>query len=240
MSQKSRTSIPISKYSSSTGGSGSPSYDDVVALGRELADSLQADDTLGRWMAQYIADLINRAKTAEGLDRDKLQRECAAEILRLWSHRHSFRNPQRPMASYEPIYRALARLDPENPPWSFLRSFDSDTAPTADQLVTNALLTAALAIEDAARDAVRELIVGAAEVAAEKEAKWLDLAKQITDEESGFVKVFRRLNRAGTEDALDGSADEAADDGAFQALEALSAACRAAREVVELSRGPAA
>jgi hypothetical protein len=195
---------------------------------------------LGRWMAHYVADLINRAETANSLDRDKLRHECAAEILRLWSHRHSFRNPERPMASYEPIYRALARLDPENPPWGFLRSFDSDSAPTVDQLEINALLKAALVIEDAARDAVRELIVRAAEVAAQREAKWVELAKQIKDDESGFVKVLRNLNRPGVDGVLDGSSAEADDDDddddGIQALEALSAACRAARGMVELSR----
>src|SRR5947207_10373544 len=124
----------------------------MVAHWRDLAGWLYARDMLGRWIGQYTADLINRVEFADGPDRDKLQRECAAEILRLWSHRHNFRNPDRPMASYEPLYRALARLDPENPPWSYLRSFDSDTAPTADQLGINAVLKAALAIEDAARD----------------------------------------------------------------------------------------
>jgi hypothetical protein len=191
-------------------------------------------------MAQYIADLINRVETADGTNRDELQGECAAEILRLWSHRHSFRHPERPMASYEPLYRALARLDPENPPWSYLRSFDSDTAPTADQLGTNAVLKAALAIEDAARHTVRALIIRAAQVASQKEAKWLELAKQIEDDESGFVKVLRLLSRTEADDGLDGSADQAAGDDAVQALGALSAACHAAQEVVELHPGPAA
>src|SRR5690348_2545343 len=104
MSLEPGTSIPVSKYSSTTGGSGSLSYDEVVALGRELADSLDSHDMLGRWMAQYIADQINRVEAADGPNRNELQRECAAEILRLWSHRHSFRHPERPMASYEPLY----------------------------------------------------------------------------------------------------------------------------------------
>ncbi|WP_431946879.1 hypothetical protein [Micromonospora marina] len=242
MSQDPATSVPISKYSSSTGGLGSSSYDDVVVLGRELTDSLDSNDTLGRWMAHYIADLIDRAETADGPDRDTLQHECAAEIMRLWSHRHSFRDPQRPMASFEPVYRALARLDPDNPPWSFLRTFSPDTAPKADQLEINALLKAALEIEDAARDAVRELIASAAGVASHKEAKWIDLAKHIQDEESGLVGVLRRLRYAGVDDAPDESADELGESmdevaapTAVQALEALATACRAALEVVDES-----
>jgi hypothetical protein len=214
------------------------SFDDVVALGRQLADSLDSHDSLGRWMAHYIADLINRVEIADNSDRDKLQRECATEILRLWSHRHSFRNPGRPMASFEPIYRALARLDPENPPWSYLRGFDRDIAPTAEQLAINAVLKAALAIDDTARDAVRELIVRAAKIASQAEAKWLEFAKQIEDEESGFVKVFNRLGRGGG--GLVGSEDQADGDDATKSLEALAAACSSAREAVELHREPRA
>ncbi|MFI7575640.1 hypothetical protein [Micromonospora sp. NPDC049497] len=71
-------------------------------------------------------------------------------------------------------------------------------------------MKAALAIEDAARDAVREPIVSAAEVASQQEGKWLDLAEQTRDEESGFVKVLRSLSRARADDAPDGS-DEAAE-----------------------------
>jgi hypothetical protein len=213
------------------------SYDDAVALGRELAASLDSHDTLGRWMAQYIADLIYRAETAGSPDRDKLQRECAGEILRLWSHRHSFRNLDRPMANYEPIYRALTRLDPENPPWSYLRDFDRDTAPTVDQLAINAVLKAALAIDDAARDTIRALIVHAAQIASQKEAKWLELAKQIEDEEAGFVKVLKRLNRE--DPRLVESDGQAIGDDATQSLEMLATACRAAHEAIEPNRDTA-
>lgn len=187
-------------------------------------------------MAHYIADLISRAETAENSARVTLQRECSAEILRLWSHRHSFRNPDRPLASYEPLYRALDRLDPESPPWSFLRTFEQDTAPTPDQLEVNNLLKAAIAIEEAARDAVRELILSAAEVATQREAKWLELARKIQDDESALIHTLRRLRRTDTDDDVDESASEQADDAAVQALERLSAACRAALEATFTSR----
>jgi hypothetical protein len=206
----------------------------VVALGRELADSLDPFDTLGRWMAHYIADLISRAETAENPDRVTLQRECSAEILRLWSHRHSFRNPDRPLASYEPLYRALDRLDPESPPWSFLRTFEQDTAPTTEQLEVNTLLKAAIAIEEAARDAVRELILNAVEVATQKEAKWLEAARKIQDDESTLIYTLRRLRRTDTDDASDEPASDQANNTPVQALETLSAASRTAREAVDL------
>ncbi|GAA4462548.1 hypothetical protein GCM10023170_067490 [Phytohabitans houttuyneae] len=189
-------------------------------------------------MAHYIADLIYRAEGADNSDRDRLQRECADEILRLWNHRGSFRNPDRPMASYEPIYRALGRLDPENPPWTYWRGFNRDNAPTPDQLEINTLLKAALAIEEAARDAVRELILAAAHAATLKEAKWLDLAKHIDDGETGLFRAFARLRHARTDDEPDESADEEPADDAVRALAALSTACLRAREVAELHRGP--
>jgi hypothetical protein len=181
-------------------------------------------------MAHYIADLIGRAEAAENSDRATLQRECSAEILRLWSHRHSFRNPDRPFASYEPLYRALDRLDPESPPWFFLRTFEQDNVPTTDQLEVNNLLKAAIAIEEAARDAVRELILSAAEVANQKEAKWLELARKIQDDESALIHTLRRPRRTDLDDDVNDSASDQANNAAVQALERLSAACRAARE----------
>lgn len=185
-------------------------------------------------MAHYIADLINRAEAADGPDRVTLQRECAAEILRLWSHRHNFRNPDRPLVSFEPIYRTLHRLDPENPPWFFLRTFEPDAAPTSDQLEVNTLLKEAIAIEEAARDAVRELVRSAAEVAAQKETKWLELARKLEDDESTLLNTLRRLRRAHGDDDVEESANEQPDNATVRALERLLAACRIAREAVEL------
>jgi hypothetical protein len=128
------------------------------------------------------------------------------------------------LASFEPLYRALDRLDPDNPPWFFLRTFEPDATPTADQLEINTLLKAAIVIEEAARDAVRELILSAAQVATQKEAKWLELARKIQDDESALIYTLRSLRRMGADDDMDELASDQADNAAVQA----SMPCRTA------------
>ncbi|WP_412538504.1 hypothetical protein R8Z50_21935 [Longispora sp. K20-0274] len=176
-------------------------------------------------MAHYIADLINSAERATGPDRDSIRLECAAEILRLWSHRLSFPSTRPPTASFEPIYRALTRLDPDQPRWSFFGLFNSDSAPTDEQLEINTLLRLALNVEEAARDAVRELITSAAQRAAQHEAKWLELAANLIDEKSQPLGALRRLRLADTTMRESERVSAGRD---ITAIERLSTACLAA------------
>ncbi len=63
----------------------------VVNLGQRIVRELGfADrvDTLGRWMAHRIAELMERADQAQDdQEREATRRECADLILRLWAHR---------------------------------------------------------------------------------------------------------------------------------------------------------
>lgn len=76
-----------------------------------LEDSV---DTLGRWMAHYIASLMEAAAQEQGEKRDVFQRECFSTILTLWKHRSEWPNGSRPYEDLEPVYRAMASLDPED------------------------------------------------------------------------------------------------------------------------------
>jgi hypothetical protein len=60
-------------------------------LGKKIVDELELTDsvdTLGRWMAHYIAELIERSEAALEEERESLKCECADTILRLWEHRN--------------------------------------------------------------------------------------------------------------------------------------------------------
>ncbi len=73
-------------------------------------------DTLGRWMAHHVAELIQAADTASGDDRVKKMQACREAILDLWSHRHELPDGTRPFERCEPVLRALESLDPEGTP----------------------------------------------------------------------------------------------------------------------------
>ena len=84
----------------------SPRFDQVMALGRRLVCELgieEATDTLGRWMAHYIAELMDVVENCPPEERGGAQRACFKAILELWSHRAEFPNGVRPFRELEPI-----------------------------------------------------------------------------------------------------------------------------------------
>lgn len=71
----------------------------------DLEDS---NDTLGRWIAHRIAELMERAEQAEGeSEREEARRECADLILRVWSRRSGWPYGQ-PLAKIASALKDLA------------------------------------------------------------------------------------------------------------------------------------
>ncbi len=68
----------------------------IRELGEQILAELDAsrtNDTLTRWLAHHVADLIKRADAAAaegGADADRLARETRTAILRLWQHRSAW------------------------------------------------------------------------------------------------------------------------------------------------------
>src|ERR1035437_5611721 len=87
----------------------------LLALGKRIVEELGPDqevDTLARWMAHYIAELIQAAEAATSEARPARMAECAAAILDLWKHRSHVPHDRRPFEDLEPILNALQSLDP--------------------------------------------------------------------------------------------------------------------------------
>jgi hypothetical protein len=106
----------------------------VLDLGRALVNELGLDDsvdTLGRWMAHYIAELIEDADTCDTADRAAKMSTSADIILKLWEHRHQLSERKRPFLDLEPILRAIQSLDPSDEtlryfPASMMEAKDTD------------------------------------------------------------------------------------------------------------------
>lgn len=89
----------------------------IINLGKALVEELGLNpgvDTLARWMAHYVAEQMTIAGNATGDDKIRAEQHCFEIILKLWEHRSSLPNGRRPFESFEPIFRALEKLDPEN------------------------------------------------------------------------------------------------------------------------------
>lgn len=89
------------------------------ALVKELQDESHSVDALSRWMAHYIAEQMMLAEQSTDGEREEARERCFETILKLWSNRQSFPYDGRPLQSFDPVFRALERLDPENQAQSY-------------------------------------------------------------------------------------------------------------------------
>jgi len=90
----------------------------TINLGKALVEELKLNpgvDTLSRWMVHYIAEQITVAEKATGDKKRITEQRCFETILKLWQHRSALPNGHRPFESFEPVFHALAKLDPDNP-----------------------------------------------------------------------------------------------------------------------------
>lgn len=107
-----------------------------MELGQHLVRELGFEDgvdTLGRWMAHHLAELLDQAqneRTSAG--RAKARKEARETILRLWDHRTSIPGKAYPLAPYGDILAVLARLRPDANPFRYLRLNQSTDELAAD------------------------------------------------------------------------------------------------------------
>lgn len=170
-------------------------FERTLALGKQLAHDLDSDDILGRWMAHHLGDLIVRAEITTGAQGEALRREAADLTIRLWEHRSTTPLRSRPTEALQPAMDALQRLG-ETGRWRFYNMFNLDTGPDHDDIAGNALLRVALDMESTVRDAVRHIIVAAAEEAADTESSWLAAAAHLQpDDQVHVLQLIRRMRR---------------------------------------------
>jgi hypothetical protein len=109
----------------------------AIALGELLVKELgppRQTGMLSRWMAYYIGEQLTLAKTATGARKAKAEERCFNAILTLWAHRSELPNGFRPFDGFEPILRALARLDPDEPrPFYYKFGRDQQEQATKDK-----------------------------------------------------------------------------------------------------------
>ena len=92
-------------------------YKNVLALGRLLVTELDLEksvDTLGRWMAHHISELIVEAEETKGSDKSDAEDRCREAVLALWNHIRVFPRGHRPLENIEPLLATIQALDPEN------------------------------------------------------------------------------------------------------------------------------
>lgn len=167
---------------------------DVLDLGRTLVSELGLDpgvDTLSRWMAHYIAELIEEAETAKVEERPAKFAKCADAILKLWEHRHQLPNGKRPFEDLEPILRALASLDPTDETPRYFRSPRRAADETEQNAETRKWLELADGLDYSAKILIRYCLTQAAQTALDRSKDWVVLAETAGLEDDSELQVIR-------------------------------------------------
>ncbi|SHM92279.1 hypothetical protein SAMN05216524_104126 [Mucilaginibacter sp. OK098] len=129
----------------------------------ELENSV---DTLGRWMAHYVAEKIAAAKKAEGIDKPAAESECAKAVLDLWNHRWTMQYRHQPLKDFTRLLELLRQIDPETfDPYYF--RFAAEKKKVED----NVWLVAAYDIDKAARVCLKYMLTKAAEAVSSTDTK---------------------------------------------------------------------
>jgi hypothetical protein len=170
----------IAKFISSQQTDSSEIRERIISLGKALVEELGLEpgvDTLARWMAHYVAEQITIAENATGDEKSVAEQRCFETILNLWQHRSSLPTGHRPLESFEPIFRALDQLDPDNSRPFFYSPPQYDLALEIDRI---ARILINFALSQAALNAVDE-----------KSSSWLKNATDLIN--SGDLSVVVRL-----------------------------------------------
>jgi hypothetical protein len=152
----------------------------TIELGRKLTKELELDqsvDTLGRWMAHYVAELVENAGCADPKERTANMHTCSEAILSLWRHRHELPDGKRPFEELEPILRALKSLDPNNDMPRYFRPVSAPVDGAPEDPGAKSWLGVAEALDRSARILIRYCLVQAAETALDKSVEWVGLAE---------------------------------------------------------------
>ena len=168
-------------------------------MGCKLVEELRMEpgvDTLSRWMAHYLAELINAAETAPQKERAASQKICFDAILELWSHRAEFPNGKRPFEELEPIMRSLKSLDPDDKTPRFFRSVRGAIVERDEDSQTQSLLEFVCKIDSIARILIGHALSEAARSATDKSKEWLALAEEAGAEVDAIHIVTRYVSSA--------------------------------------------
>lgn len=176
----------------------------TLALGEKLVAELkliESTDTLARWMAHYVAELMVRAEHAPLPKREEAQQSCARAILDLWAQVRAFPAKRTPFESIDRIIETIDSLHPDGGPhyrndlWRALDARVNDGDGEVEKL-----LTAALGIDGAARNLIHHILAHASRAAGRDSTEWLELAQHL-DEEDPLTDLRIRIVRVGRDEA---------------------------------------
>lgn len=202
----------------------------VVELGKKLVAELQLEggvDTLGKWMAHYIAELIDEAQTASLERADAARTKCFETILALWRHQAEEGRVRPQLDTYGEMVELFDRFLHAEEPYYFRHSGP----------LKNELLEEARQIDSAARTIIRFLLSQASESVEDRERGWINLARQLpNDAQDGFPLIVVRFQEKLKNQSSNYSEEDPVKellDGAYGGIKRFQAALRQIKKCVD-------
>ncbi len=210
--------------------------DEIVELGKKLVVELGSErdsDTLSRWMSHYLAELIVKAEHADGVEKQEAQEACFKAILELWDYRHQFPDGRRPFESFEPIFRALEALDPDNQVSRFWPNYpDSvDETDTVEKMIA-----VAKGLDENARILINFCLQQAAQDADNRSADWVKEILSSNWSEYPDIQAIR-IVLVGKGEAEDKSDSEKNIEKLEEQIEKLTTFASLANDVAQIFQG---
>ena len=160
----------------------------VVALGKKIVDELGLEtttDTLARWMAHHIAELIQGIEASTDQERDKKSEELRNAILALWEQRYCLPPQGRPFADSEAVFRAIESLDPERETFRYFSRARAPEDESEEAEECKNWIEIAKGIDFSSKLLINYCLSAAAEASLDKSKEWVELAK-----DAGFDNTF--------------------------------------------------
>lgn len=157
-------------------------YTAIIKLGKKLVEELALNDsvdTLGRWMAHHIAELIYDAENiTDETARIAKQMEIRDSVWAFWDNRYELPFGNKPFKELEPILRALESLDPENQQPRYFFPHTGLTNREKESTETQKWLKLAENIDSSSKILIDYCLSLAAENAIDKSQEWVELAQK--------------------------------------------------------------
>lgn len=168
----------------------------VINLGKLLVKQLNLDnsvDTLGRWMAHYLAMKMSESEKASGKEKVFLEKECFEIILKVWNHRWKMSANSNPLKNYEPILEFLTRFNPNrNEPFYFNNLYLEEKSASLKQNSGNSWMQIASDFDKYARICVDYALANATAELSDKEHLYLleNLPNLTDDIDISIIKIL--------------------------------------------------
>ncbi len=175
-------------------------WENVSALGKKLVDELKlnaTNDTIGKWMAHYLAELFDREESSDGNERREIRLECTEMILKIWMNRKGLPSSYPPLQSFDEIVKVINKLRADEP--YYYRGIDTESE--LPKTVAD-YLGIAVAVDQRARKLVNYLIDKAIADATHENRDWLKEALSFADPDDQDMRVVINIIDSRTETEL--------------------------------------